>query len=64
MPIKDKTKRNEYDKLRMRRKRLITKSIVRDTPCNILKKHHEDMKNDPEHLTTDFIQRLIGIKCN
>jgi len=31
--------------------------------CKIIKNHHEDLKDDPERLSTDFIQRLIGIKC-
>lgn len=31
--------------------------------CDIIKSHHEFMKNDPEHLTTDFIQKKVGRKC-
>ena len=31
--------------------------------CTILKQHHEELRDDPEHLTTDFIQGLIGVKC-
>ena len=31
--------------------------------CKILKEHVKEMKNDPEHLTTKFMQKLIGIKC-
>lgn len=27
--------------------------------CKVLKKHHEDVKDDPEHLSTDFIRRII-----
>lgn len=38
------------------------KRIKKET-CNILKKHAEDLRNDPEHLTTDFLQNMIGIKC-
>jgi len=30
--------------------------------CEIIKKHHEILKEDPEHLQTEFIQ-LIGIDC-
>lgn len=29
----------------------------------ILKEHHERMKDDPEHLTTEFMAKLIGISC-
>lgn len=32
--------------------------------CNILKAHHEELKDDPERLSTDFINQLIGTKCN
>jgi len=31
--------------------------------CKILKKHHEQLKDDPEHLSTEFLQKIIGIKC-
>lgn len=30
--------------------------------CTIIKKHHEDMKNDPERLSTSFIQGIVGHK--
>ena len=32
--------------------------------CRILKKHHEEMKDDPEHLTTGFLQKVIGVECD
>lgn len=31
--------------------------------CDILTKHADEMKDDPEHLTTEFLQEIIGIKC-
>lgn len=31
--------------------------------CNILKKHAIDLKDDPERLSTEFLQNLIGIEC-
>lgn len=31
--------------------------------CTILKAHNEMLKNDPERLTTGFLQKLIGVKC-
>jgi len=42
------------------------KRIVNDelTTCDILKQHSQEMKNDKEHLTTKFIQKVIGIKCS
>jgi hypothetical protein len=35
----------------------------REIACEILKKHHEILKEDPDHLSTEFIQKLIGIDC-
>lgn len=31
--------------------------------CNILKKHSEDLKNDTERLSTEFLQSMLGVKC-
>ena len=31
--------------------------------CTIITEHHDTMKDDPEHLSTDFIQKLIGKDC-
>jgi len=31
--------------------------------CEILKEHHNDLKNDPEHLHTEFLENLIGVSC-
>ncbi len=31
--------------------------------CKILKEHSKDLKNDTEHLSTDFLQNLIGVEC-
>ena len=33
----------------------------REIACEILKKHHETLKEDPERLSTEFMQKLIGI---
>ena len=38
-------------------------NLKRVATCNILKRHHDVMKDDPEHLTTEFLQDLIGIDC-
>jgi hypothetical protein len=32
--------------------------------CEILKKHNATLKDDPEHLSTEFMQKLIGIDCD
>lgn len=31
--------------------------------CTILKDHAENMKDDPERLSTSFLQKIIGIEC-
>ena len=31
--------------------------------CTILKEHAHDLKNDPERLSTTFMQKIIGVKC-
>jgi len=36
----------------------------REITCEILKKHHKKLKKDPEHLLTEFMQKLIGIDCD
>lgn len=30
---------------------------------SFLKKHHEDLKDDPERLTTGFLKELMGCSC-
>lgn len=35
----------------------------REVTCVIIKKHHESLVKDPEHLTTQFLQNIIGIGC-
>lgn len=32
--------------------------------CVILQVHEEDLKDDPERLTTDFMKKLIGVECD
>ncbi len=39
------------------------KNIFKAQTCKILREHAKEMKDDPEHLTTEFMQKLIGIKC-
>lgn len=36
----------------------------REITCGIIKEHHEVLKEDPDRLSTDFIQKLIGINCD
>ena len=32
--------------------------------CDLVKKHHEDLKDDPESLSTDFLKKLINVECD
>jgi hypothetical protein len=31
--------------------------------CSIIQTHHDVQKDDPEHMTTEFIQKIVGRKC-
>lgn len=48
--IKTKKQQIEHDKRR--------------NVCNTLKKHADDLKDDPERLSTEFMQNLIGVQCD
>lgn len=39
------------------------KCEVKEHTCTIIREHHEEMKDDPEHLTTEFMQKMLGRKC-
>lgn len=32
--------------------------------CDILKQHAVDLKDDPERLSTKFLQKILGVKCD
>lgn len=40
------------------------KTEISKNPCVVLKAHAIVMKDDPERLTTKFLQNLIGRSCN
>ena len=57
-----------YNKRRTRNC-IIRKPIERlgeksDATCKIICRHHKEMKDDPEHLTTEFLQKIVGRKCD
>ena len=31
--------------------------------CGILTAHHKQLKDDPEHLSCDFMKKIIGVDC-
>jgi hypothetical protein len=46
------------------RKRFGTDPDTPTSTCDIIKKHHEILKEDQERLSSDFIQKTIGIDCS
>jgi len=63
--------RNEYQKEYSRKRRRAAglpergvRGVYTGVVCTMIKQHHEKMKDDPEHLTTDFMQKMLGRKCN
>lgn len=32
--------------------------------CEIIKQHHENMKDNPERLTTEFMKSIVNIECD
>jgi hypothetical protein len=55
-PEEKKEKKEKYSRDFLKRK-------YANETCKIIKEHHEEMKNDPERLPTEFIQKLLGTKC-
>jgi hypothetical protein len=52
-----------FKQLPPEKKQQYYKSAWNHKTCKIITEHHEQMKDDPEHLTTDFIQKVVGEKC-
>jgi hypothetical protein len=44
-------------------RKYLADSTRKSRMCKSLKQHHVDLQFDPDHLTTEFLQNLIGIKC-
>ncbi len=47
----------------LRKENYLERTSMGWSVCAILKKHHLKLKDDPERLTTEFMQNLIGVKC-
>lgn len=63
-------KRNEYQKQYARKQRRdagLPERCERGTYtgviCKILKEHHEELKDDPERLSSEFLQVILGRRC-
>ena len=57
-----KLKAENPEKLAEINKKAKEKKARKDT-CEILKKHHKDLADDPERLSTEFLNEIIGRKC-
>ena len=55
----EETRRKMSEAQRKRRGTDPETPMARENACEILKKHHETLKEDPEHLSTEFMQKLI-----
>jgi hypothetical protein len=51
-------RRNEDSILKIRNSELKNKST-----CSIIRDHHQTSKDDPNHMTTEFIQKMVGRGC-
>lgn len=40
-----------------------SRKIAKNMTCRILMEHAHDLKDDPERLSTKFLQDLIGVEC-
>lgn len=65
-----RAKRNKYQCDYLRKKRRAAgipergiRGAYTGVICNMIKKHHEEQKDDPEHLTTEFMQKILGRRC-
>jgi len=47
----------------LRLKRKEASGIGWTSTCSTIRKHHENMKDDPERLSTEFLQNILGRKC-
>ena len=51
-------RRNKDSILKIRNSDLKNKSV-----CSIIHSHHETLKDDPDRLSTEFIQKMVGKVC-
>jgi hypothetical protein len=62
-----KERRNKYLREYSRRpvvRERMKKNWEKYTPCKVfIKRHHVEMQNDPERLTTDFLINITGCEC-
>jgi len=59
--IEKRERQNTYQR-EYRKTHKYQKNYQKET-CNFLKKHHEELKDDPDHLSCDFLKKIIGVDC-
>jgi len=60
---REQYKRNAKQISKMKHDRRVHISGGCPTVCKMLEKHHTKMKDDPESLSTEFMQMIIGRDC-
>lgn len=55
-------KSRNHEKVKQYVKRSYQRRQQKDC-CEIIRQHHEDLKDDPERLSSDFIKSLVRVKC-
>lgn len=57
----------KYTISKLHRKKIVSHEIKYSkgyrSACSILQQHAKDLRNDPERLSTDFMKKIIGVKC-
>ena len=54
--------KNNKDKLRVIDNKSKVKRNKKDA-CKLIQDHHEKMKDDPESMSTEFLESMIGVEC-
>ena len=65
--IQRKATKKFYDKNKdeiLKKQREHRQYMKEEAACEIIKQHHEDMKDDPERLTTKFMKSIVNIECD
>ena len=52
-----------YNRMNQEARKMYRKEQYKIEACKILKKHKEDLADDPERLSTDFILKLVQGGC-
>jgi hypothetical protein len=56
---KEDKRASEYSKRRWRERHPVARAVAVTPICRIIQRHHRIVKDDPERLSTDFLQQLL-----